>query len=160
MFIELVMPSNHLILCRPLLLLPSIFPSIRSFPMSQLLASGGQSTGVSASASVFPMNIQGWFPLGWTGLILLPWGQGRGFHVHLPPDCSPTSGLGGWPWNPRPAATLVPVLLVISFSPLTLPCSLPAAPKGRHSHAWCFWETYSVAFALCLFFPLKKDIIV
>ena len=49
---ESVMPSNHLILCRPLLLKPSIFPSIRVF------ASGGQSIGVSASASVLPMNIQ------------------------------------------------------------------------------------------------------
>ena len=45
------MPSNHLILCRPLLLLPSIFPTIRAFPMSQLFASGGQSIGVSASTS-------------------------------------------------------------------------------------------------------------
>ena len=51
--IMLVMPSNHLILCHPLLLLPSIFPS-----MSQLFTSGGQSTGASASASVLPMNIQ------------------------------------------------------------------------------------------------------
>ena len=42
-----------------------------SFPMSQLFASGGQSTGVSASASVLPMNIQDWFPLGWTGWISL-----------------------------------------------------------------------------------------
>ena len=42
-----------------------------SFPMSQVFASGGQSIGASASASVFPMNIQGWFPLGLTGLILL-----------------------------------------------------------------------------------------
>ena len=70
-FIELVMPSNHFILCCPLLLLPSIFPSIRSFPMSWLFASGGQSIGVSALASVLPMNIQGWFPLGLTGLISL-----------------------------------------------------------------------------------------
>ena len=53
---ESVMPSNHRILCRPLLLLPSIFPSIRVF--SKLFASGGQSIGVSASASVLPMNIQ------------------------------------------------------------------------------------------------------
>ena len=66
MSIELVMPSNHLILCPPLLL-PSIFPSIRSFPMSQFFSSGGQSIGVSASASVLPMNIQDWSPLGWTG---------------------------------------------------------------------------------------------
>ena len=42
-----------------------------SFPISQFFASGGQSIGVSASASVLPMNIQDWFPLGWTGLISL-----------------------------------------------------------------------------------------
>ena len=66
-----VMPSTHLILCPPLLLLPSNFPSIGSFQMSQLFASGGQSIGVSASASVLPMNIQDWFPLGWTGWISL-----------------------------------------------------------------------------------------
>ena len=62
--IESVMPSNHLILCRPLLLPPSIFPSIRSFQMSQFFASGGQSFGVSASTSVLPMNIQDRFTLG------------------------------------------------------------------------------------------------
>ena len=47
------------------------FPESGSFPMSQLFASGGQSIGVSASASVLPMNIQDWFPLGWTGWISL-----------------------------------------------------------------------------------------
>ena len=51
------------------------FPASGSFQMSQFLASGGQSIGVSASASVLPMNIQGWFPLGLTGLISL---QSRG----------------------------------------------------------------------------------
>ena len=56
MSIELVMPSNHLILCHPLLLLP--FPASGSFPMSGLFASGGQNNGASASASVLPMNIQ------------------------------------------------------------------------------------------------------
>ena len=71
MSIESVMPSNHLILCRPLLLLPSIFPSIQVFPMSQFFTSGGQSIGVSASASILPMNIQDWSPLGWTGWISL-----------------------------------------------------------------------------------------
>ena len=45
------------------------FPASGSFQMSQLFAWGGQSTAVSASASVLPMNIQGWFPLGWTGYI-------------------------------------------------------------------------------------------
>ena len=69
MSIESAMPSNHLILCGPLLLLPSIFPISESFPMSQLFASGGQSSGASASASVLAMSIQGWFPLGLTGLI-------------------------------------------------------------------------------------------
>ena len=65
------MLSNHLILCRPLLLLHSIFPSIRSFPMSWLFTSGGQSIGASASASVLPMSIQGWFLLGLAGFISL-----------------------------------------------------------------------------------------
>ena len=68
--VESVMPSNHLVLCRPLLLLPSVFPSIRVFS-SQLFASGGQSIGLAAPASVLPMNIQDWFPLGLTGLISL-----------------------------------------------------------------------------------------
>ena len=57
MSIELVMPSNYLILCHPLLYLPSVFPSIRDFS-SWLFASCGQSFGASASASVLPMNIQ------------------------------------------------------------------------------------------------------
>ena len=61
--------SNHLILCGPLLLLPSIFFSIRVFPMSQFFVSGVQIIGVSASASVLPMNIKDWFPLGMTSWI-------------------------------------------------------------------------------------------
>ena len=71
MSIESVILSNHLILCHTLLLLPSISPRIRSFPMSQLFMSGGHSIGASASVPVLPMNIQGWFPLEWTGLISL-----------------------------------------------------------------------------------------
>ena len=50
---------------------PQSFPSSGSFPMSQLFASGGQSIGVSASTSVLPINIQDWFPLGWTSWISL-----------------------------------------------------------------------------------------
>ena len=50
---------------------PQSFPASGSFPMSQLFASSGQSIGVSASASVLPMNIQDWFLLGWTGWISL-----------------------------------------------------------------------------------------
>ena len=72
MSIESVMPSNHLILYHPLVLLPSIPPSIRVFPMNQLFASGGQSSGASASTSVLPINIQGWFPLGLIDLLAIP----------------------------------------------------------------------------------------
>ena len=68
---ESVMPSNHLILCHPLLLPPSSFPMSRSIPMSQFFTSGGQSITVSASASVLPMNTQDWAPSGWTGWISL-----------------------------------------------------------------------------------------
>ena len=71
---ELMMLSNHLILCYPLLLLPSISPGISvfsSFPVSRLFWSGGQSIGASASVSVLLMSSQGWFPLGLTGLISL-----------------------------------------------------------------------------------------
>ena len=67
--IESMMPSNHLILCHPLLLLLQSFPTSGSFPVSQLFPSGSQSIGASASASVLPMSIQGSFPLGWTDLI-------------------------------------------------------------------------------------------
>ena len=67
--IKMVMPSNPLVLCCPLLLPPSIFLSIRVFPMSQFFTSGGQSIG--ASASVLLVNTQDWFPLGLNGLISL-----------------------------------------------------------------------------------------
>ena len=69
--IESVMPSNHLILCRPILL-PLIFPSIRVFSNeSALRISIGQSIGVSVLTSVPPKNTQDWSPLGWTGWISL-----------------------------------------------------------------------------------------
>ena len=67
----LVIPSSHLILWHPLLLLPSIFPASRTFPVSQLFTSGDQNIEASASASVLPMSIQSWCPLGLTGLISL-----------------------------------------------------------------------------------------
>ena len=67
MSIKSVKPSNYLILC-PLLFSPSISPSIRVFS-NESFASGGKSIGVLASASVLPINIQDWSPLGWTGWI-------------------------------------------------------------------------------------------
>ena len=80
MSIKSVIPSNLLILCRPLLLLSSIFPSISSFPVSWLFPSGCQGIGASASALVLPMNIQGWYLLGWTGLISL---QSKGLYIEF-----------------------------------------------------------------------------
>ena len=71
MSIESVMPPSHLILCHPLLSCLQSLPASGSFPMSQLFAWGGQSTGVSALASVLPVNTQGWSPLEWTGWISL-----------------------------------------------------------------------------------------
>ena len=71
MSIESVMPSNHLVLCVPFSSHLQSFPASGSFPVSRFFASSGQSIGVSASASVLPMNIQDWFPLGWTGWISL-----------------------------------------------------------------------------------------
>ena len=58
MSIELVIPSNYLILCRPFSSLLQSFPASESFQMSQLFASGGQSTGISASTSVLPMKLE------------------------------------------------------------------------------------------------------
>ena len=71
MSVESVMPSNHLILCHPLLLPPTIFPSIRVFSNDQFFTSGGKSVGVSALTSVLPMNTQDLSLLGWTGWISL-----------------------------------------------------------------------------------------
>ena len=71
MSIELVMPSNRLILCRPFSSCPQSFPTSGSCQMRQLFASGGQRIEGSASASVLPMTIQDQFPLGLTGLISL-----------------------------------------------------------------------------------------
>ena len=66
-----VSDANRLIPCFPLLFLLRSFPASRFFPMSWHFTSGGQSIRASASASVLPMTIQGWFPLGLTGLISL-----------------------------------------------------------------------------------------
>ena len=77
MSIELVMPSSHLILCHPFSSLLQFFLASGSFQMGQFLASGGQNVGVSTSASVLPVNIQDWFPLGLTGLIL----QSKGISI-------------------------------------------------------------------------------
>ena len=71
MSIESMMWSSHLILCRPLFFCSQSLPASESFPVSQLFAWGGQSTGVSALASVLTMNTQDWSPLKWIGWISL-----------------------------------------------------------------------------------------
>ena len=71
MSIESVMPSSHLILCRPFSSCPQSLPESESFPMSQLFAWGGQSIGFSALASFLPKKSQGWSPSDWTGWISL-----------------------------------------------------------------------------------------
>ena len=80
MSIESMMPTNHLILCHLFSSYLLSFPASGSFPMSWLFTSGGQSIRASASESALPMSIQGWFPLGLTGLIpLLSKGLSRVF---------------------------------------------------------------------------------
>ena len=69
--IELMMPSNHFISVVPFSSCLQSFPALGASQMSQLFASGCQSIGASASASVLAMNIQDWFPLGWTSLTSL-----------------------------------------------------------------------------------------
>ena len=103
MSITTVMLSNHLILCHPLLLLlSSNFSAAGSFPTSQLFSSGGQSIEASALASVLPMNIQHWFPLGLTRnpenhILPVP------SPFHLTPSRSliqaPREADGGWNWE-------------------------------------------------------------
>ena len=69
--IESVMPSNYLILCHPLLFLPSVFPSIRVFSNESALHIRWPKYWSSASTSDFPMDTQDWSPLGWTRWISL-----------------------------------------------------------------------------------------
>ena len=68
---ESVMLSNCLVLCCPFSFCLQSFPASGSFPVNWLFASGGQSSGALTSASVFPINIQGWFRFGVAGLISL-----------------------------------------------------------------------------------------
>ena len=69
MSIEAVIPSKHLLLCHPLFLLPSLFPTVRSFPLSWFIASGGQSIGASALALILPTTRVGFFRIDWFDLL-------------------------------------------------------------------------------------------
>ena len=121
--IELVMPSNHLILCHLLPLLPSVFPRSGSFPMSWLFASGGQSIG--ASASVLPMNIQGWF-------FLQHWGNLISFRFDLKVGsaCSPSDSQESSP-TPQFKSHFTPTkMLIIKL-------------KMDNSKCWTMWNNWN-----------------
>ena len=111
MSIKSVMPSNHPILCCSFVLWLQSFPASGSFPRSQLFASGGQNIGVSASASVLPVNIQGGFPLGLTG------------------HCSPQDSQ---------ESSSAPQFESIDSLALSLPCgpTLTSVHDGRKSHSF------------------------
>ena len=85
--IESVMPSSHLILCRPLFLLPQPLPASESFPMSQFFAWGGQSIGVSATLSVLPMNSVQSLSRIW--LFVTPWTRARQASLSITNSRSP-----------------------------------------------------------------------
>ena len=135
MSIESVMASNHLILCCSLLLLPSVFLSIRIFSNESALHISGQSIGASASSSVFPMNIQGWFPLGLTGLIWIF------FHFDWKNDL--ILRLTGWPWA---NCISLESLLCAWFALI----QSDAAPLSFFNPGSCLILWSSVAFSSCL----------
>ena len=129
MSIDSVMLSNHLILCFPFPPLPSILLSSESFPMSQLFASAGQSTGASASATVL-MNIQGWFPLGLTALISLAYSHWASLIQSLQTFPAPTH--------------LCPTFLIFPVLGTTFCLPSPATPECSKSLCYCSaWSTFS-----------------
>ena len=121
MSIELVMLSNHFILYHPLSSHLQSLPASGSLPISQFFASGGQSIGVSASASVLPMNVQVWFPLGWTGWI----NQFKAyvtFKTRLQPHSDPLSSLPSLkPYLWSQGISSVPQMYVEQFFPYYSP---------------------------------------
>ena len=134
-------PPSHL--CCPLLLLPSIFPSIRGFPNELAITSSGQSIGVSVLASVLPVSIQGWFPLGLTDFISL---LSRGFsRVFASTTVWEHSSLS-YTANPCCLSILcVVICFCLSHTPnLSLPASFPF---GKHKFVLCLW--------VCLYFVYR-----
>ena len=100
MSIESVMPFNHLILCHPLLLLPSVFPSIRIFSNKSAFCISWPKYWSFSFSNSLPMNIQGWFPLGLTVLISLQSKElSRLFQHHNLKDGGGAKGLTGKIWN-------------------------------------------------------------
>ena len=161
---ELVMPSNISSSVSLFSFCPQAFPASRSFPMSQLFASGGQSMG--ASASVLPMNVQGWFPLGLSDLIsLLSKGLSRVFSNMFKSICSSvlcllygpnlTSVHDHWQDIALTIWTLVGKVMSLLFTTLSrfviafLSRSNQFLVWRLQSHLQCFWSQKE-GICLCL----------
>ena len=143
--IKSVMPSSHLILCRPLLLLPPIPPSIRVFSNDYLFTWGGQSTGVSALASVLPKNTQDWSPLEWTGWIsLLSKGLSRVFsnttvQTRLVITFLPRSKRLLISWLQSPSAVILEPRKIKSDTVSTVAPSISHEVMGPDAMIFVFW---------------------
>ena len=122
-----VMPSNHLTLCHLLLLLPSIIPSIRGFFNESVLCIRWWKFATSASASVLAINIQDWFPLGWTGWILQSKGLSRVFS-----NLGPNYGGGNDDNGDLPQK--IPCMYCYSLCPQ--PCSRPTLTHAFTGDSW------------------------
>ena len=156
-----VMTSSDLILCRPLLLLPSIFPSIRVFSNESVLCIRCPKIGVSASTSVLPMNIQYWFPLGWTGWISLQPVQFSSVAQSCPTLCDPMNcSTPGLPvHNQLPEFTQTHVHWVSDAIQPSQPLLSPSPPVPNPSkHQGLFqWVNSSHEVAKVLEFDSQKS---
>ena len=129
--IELVMPFHHLLFVVPYSFCPQSFPASRTFTVSWLFASGGQSIGASASAWVLPMSVQDWFPLGVTGLIsLLSKGLSRVFFsttiqkyqfFSVQPSLWSNSHICTWLLKKTIALTMLPQVIYFLTNTTTFP---------------------------------------
>ena len=136
MSMELLMPSKHLILCHPLLLLPSIFPSVRVFSNELALCIRWSKYWSFTSALVISMNIHDWFPLGLTGLISL---QSKGLSIECESDSVISDSLRPHglysPWNSPGQNTGVGGLSLLQGS--SQPSTGPRSLTLWASILWC-----------------------
>ena len=138
MSIELVMTSNHLILCCPFILLPSIFPRIRVFSSESALHIRWPSIGASDSASVLRMNIQGWYALGLTGLILLQSKGLSGVFSIITVWKHQFFGIQPFLWSNSHVHTWL-LGKTIALTIQAFVSKLMSLLLGKRSKKWCLW---------------------
>ena len=128
------------------------FPASGSFPMSQFFASGGQSIGVSASASVLPMNIQDWFPFGWTGWISL---QSKGFsRVFSTPQFKRISNKYTYIPSLLNLPPHTPIPTHPHRAPSWAPCATQQLPTSYLLYTWqCIYVNLTLPPPLTSYFP-------